>query len=227
MTPAPPTVLDRLMRSVRAIIKAEVARLLFLGPYEYTVQGTDGTTADIAPVDPATGLPAITKVPLYSGACGGHMKAAIGSVCVVVFLNGDRTKPRILGFDQAGAQNVTLDTGTGTSEHIATIEGVLNLFVNFLFFLSTAGDISTWKNVGKILDTTQTATWQNLATAFSTWMTNCTSTVVPIASSSTGGGLTIPALIPFIQAAIAAKSGVVGDLAGTLPGVGCQNLQGG
>ena len=75
----PPTYLDRLMQGLRALVRAEVPRLSYLGLYEATVNAVahDGSTADVTPT--LTSLPPIPKVPLQSSILGEIVTIKVGA----------------------------------------------------------------------------------------------------------------------------------------------------
>lgn len=90
------------MQAVRAIIRAEVARLTYFGAYEYAIQNTDGTTIDCTPTDTTLSLPPLTKVPVLPGISGEAVtltSGANGQKCVVIFLNADPSRPRVVSID--------------------------------------------------------------------------------------------------------------------------------
>lgn len=105
-----PSVLDRLLQHFRAIVRAEVPGLTFLGTYLYSVSAVapDGSTADVSPQDPKVGLPAIPKVPLRPGILGDAATLTVGSACHVRFVNGDPTRPIVKG-SRAIPQALTID----------------------------------------------------------------------------------------------------------------------
>lgn len=109
---AAPTVLDRLMASIRAIIRAELPQLTYAGVYEYLVQATDGTTVDASPADTSIPLPSITKVQMRPGIAGGVSKPAIGSKCLIGFINADPTRPYVIGYDSNTAQDVKIQASS-------------------------------------------------------------------------------------------------------------------
>jgi hypothetical protein len=103
----PPT--DRLVDDIRALVREEVESLTFLGVYEYSVTSTDGTTVDAQPTSSTIPLPALRKVTIRTGIPGASVKPGTGSLLAVSFLNGDPTKPCVLGgFDSNNAGAVQL-----------------------------------------------------------------------------------------------------------------------
>lgn len=101
MIPESPTALDRLWASFRALVRAELPALSYLGTYEYRVTGTDGTasspasTVDCVPTDAALKLPPLAKVPLR---LPYGVTPPTGALCAVQFMNGDPSRPIVTNF---------------------------------------------------------------------------------------------------------------------------------
>jgi hypothetical protein len=97
----PPTPLDRLWAAFRALVRAELPSLTFLGVYEYAVDAADGTTStpsttvDCTPTDSTISLPPLTAVPIR---LPFGVTPPVGALCYVEFANGDPTKPIVRGF---------------------------------------------------------------------------------------------------------------------------------
>jgi hypothetical protein len=97
--PLEPTVQDRMLRVLFALVRAQFPRLTYAFPWEYVVQQTDGQTVDATPLDPSIPLPEVVGAPLASSIIGENVTPAIGSICTIIFANGDPTKPRVVGGD--------------------------------------------------------------------------------------------------------------------------------
>lgn len=101
MIPIEPTILDRLWSSFRALVRAELPEIKYLGTYEYQVTASDGTastaakTVDCSPTDPALHLPELSKVPIR---LPYGVTPPKGALCYVRFANGDPSKPIVDGF---------------------------------------------------------------------------------------------------------------------------------
>lgn len=106
--PVPPSVLDRLWTSFRALVGIEIAPLRFLGTYGYTITDTDGTTVDATPNDPSQNLPDGKGWLMRSCVCGGTATPTVGNKCLVTFENGDPSIPICVGCD-GPASKVSLD----------------------------------------------------------------------------------------------------------------------
>jgi hypothetical protein len=94
--PPPPNFSDRLWSAFRALVRQEINDRLF-GIYEYSIEGTQGSAVNAVPTDPSIGLPAIANLPLDPGLLGESISAPPAGLCRVAFLNGDRSKPCVIG----------------------------------------------------------------------------------------------------------------------------------
>lgn len=101
-----PTVLDRILAYLRMLVRAEFPRLSFFGLYEYAVQGGSGTTYEIAPTDSSIALPGGNGFPLRVSLATADLPH--GSLVIVCFLNGDPSKPAIVGASPQPT-NMTID----------------------------------------------------------------------------------------------------------------------
>jgi hypothetical protein len=92
--------IDRWVASMREIVRQENARFLW-GVYDYVVQNANGPadTVDCTPADPSTGAPSISGLVIWTGLPGSSCTPAIGSHLAIVFLDGNRAKPRVISFD--------------------------------------------------------------------------------------------------------------------------------
>jgi len=113
-----PTFFDRIMRALREIIWAETANIRFFGRYEYSVHASSGTlpgpvTIDATPTDPTIKLPPVTKCPVYPGLLGeGVDTVPQGTLVRVMFVNGVRSRPEIVGIGSVSADATVDATGT-------------------------------------------------------------------------------------------------------------------
>jgi hypothetical protein len=97
---ASPTLADRLLTAIRAMIRAELPTLTFLGTYEYTITAVNGDgTLDCTPTDPTIPLPAGNGWPMRSCVCGSTATPTVGNRCLVTFANGDPSRPIVVGND--------------------------------------------------------------------------------------------------------------------------------
>ncbi len=97
------------MSAIRAVIRQELPRLANLGTWEYTVVGVnqDGTV-NAAATDPGGPMPNLNNVAIQSGPEGGTAAPTAGNLCYVRFVNGDPTRPVVVG-NQSRVRTATLD----------------------------------------------------------------------------------------------------------------------
>jgi hypothetical protein len=128
---APTISTDAWLAAIREIIRQELAAVVYyfrICEYKVISSNLQLQTVDALPVSTSAGLPPIQGYPLRSGVPGGSSQPAPGSSLAVVFLDGNPAKPVVLGgYSSDGALNLTFNTGTGTAEHLTTIEAVCNL----------------------------------------------------------------------------------------------------
>src|ERR1700758_5492749 len=101
---------DRLVSSLRRIIRAEFPNYTWQGVYEYAVQRVDGMFVAADPTDTELGLPHIDHVELRPSLLGEEVVVTVGSLIVVAFVNGTNTRPIVLsvkGPDVSASVNVT------------------------------------------------------------------------------------------------------------------------
>jgi hypothetical protein len=87
---------DRLLGAIRAIIRAELPRLSYLGVYEYVIQRAGDNVLDAEPAS-TLGLPAVRDVPLVSTLLGARATPLVGATCRIRFINGSPTRPVCTG----------------------------------------------------------------------------------------------------------------------------------
>ena len=96
-----PTALDRIWTSFRQLVGLEVSRIRFLGTYEYSCSSASGSgqgaTVSGTPTDATLGLPDLAKIPIRSGMLGDSSNPSAGALVYVQFINGDPTRPCIVG----------------------------------------------------------------------------------------------------------------------------------
>jgi hypothetical protein len=116
--------------------------------------------------------------------------------------------------------------GAGSPQHAVSLEQVVNLFLNFLYLLHTAGDISMWSGPGKILDSTGGFP-AALQTALVTWLSAAASPIPP--TPAAGGGL-LALFFPLVYGPVGVISSSLQsqlanfDITGLVPGIGRPSL---
>lgn len=130
---------DRLMESFRALVRAELANLTFLGTYEYSVTETqedgDVVTFDGMPTTTSFPLPPAVKWPLRPGVAGARCVPSAGDRVLVTFVNADPTRPVGVSFDSSASDSIKLQAGTtgaSPTEHATSTEAVVNMLFQLL-----------------------------------------------------------------------------------------------
>jgi len=215
-----PTDKDRLLSAFRALVRAEFPTLTYAGVFSYAVQSSNGTTVDASPTDSSIPLPDLVGIEIRTGIPGAAVTPSTGTLLAVGFLNSNPALPVVLGaFDSSAASLVKFDTGMGAVEHVATVEGVVNMFINFLYLIQQSGDPSTWTGSGKIFFSSDT-TLSVLQGYLNTWLTACGTLSLP--TPAAGGGI-LPVLVaPSIAGTLAAK---IPDITGFIPNIGSPNTR--
>lgn len=108
MTPVSP--LDRMWQAFRTLVRGELAELRFLGAYRYVVRGSSIGFVDVEPASQTLGLPSLGRVPVLPGVLGEQVTASSGASCVVVFLDGDPSLPRVVSVSAVDAAKVAAGT---------------------------------------------------------------------------------------------------------------------
>lgn len=107
-----PTVDDRLLSALRAIVRAEVDRigLAYAGVFGYTIQGVHGEPPDVqidaVPNDPNIGLPDLVRIKMRPGIDGITSIPDTGIGCLVAFVDRDPSQPVIVSVDSLGVNPV-------------------------------------------------------------------------------------------------------------------------
>jgi len=137
--PFEPATTDRLLRSIFALVRAQFPRYTYAFPWEYVVQNTDGETVDATPLDPSIPLPEVVGAPLASSIIGENVTPAIGSVCTIVFADGNPTKPRVVGGDYLTVPQLIKIAGGGPAS--ARVDDTVN--AGYLV-LTASGTVSAY-----------------------------------------------------------------------------------
>lgn len=88
-----PTTLDRMWAAFRALVRAELEEVGYLGLYAYTVRGATLGYVDGEPLSTTLGLPSVHRVPLLPALGGETARATVGATCYIAFVDGDPTRP--------------------------------------------------------------------------------------------------------------------------------------
>jgi len=101
----------RLAESLRRIVQRVGLDRLY-GRYRYRVVEMSGERVNLQAVARIAGLPNVLPVSMKPGIAGAHAKPAGGSIVHVIFVEGDRTMPRVVAFagkDEEGHAPEELD----------------------------------------------------------------------------------------------------------------------
>lgn len=137
---------SRLRADLRAIIRAELARLSYSGEWEYVIDSATSTTVDAIPTDDR--MPPLTKCPMRPGLMGESVTPAAGSKCRIVFVNQDPARPECVGIignptlATVGASPEKLARGPASEDVRAAVSTWLTAFASGV---SGAADFSAFK----------------------------------------------------------------------------------
>lgn len=131
--PTAPSSFDRLLQSIRSIVRAELPTLTFSGIYEYSIQSSNGNTVNCDPIDTTIPLPSLPNVELRPSILGESVSSPPrASRCLVAFVNSDPTRPVILSIDTPPSSAAITAGSQVATDHVATIEGTALLIYNVL-----------------------------------------------------------------------------------------------
>jgi hypothetical protein len=122
----PATPFDRLMAPLRTLFAEMIAPTRFYGTYEFTIATATSTTCTGAPTDASQGLPPMAGWPMRGGVCGESSTPTPGSLCEVIFVNGDRGRPevvRVVGPPLRASLDATAELDLGASSPLVAVAG--------------------------------------------------------------------------------------------------------
>lgn len=180
---------DRLLQSLRAIIREEFPRLTFFGLYEFIVQASAaGDQASLVPSDATIGLPGLVQVPQRLP--GTSATLTPGSMCLLQFVNGDPARPVVVNH---ATTPLTVDLDASLSMRIGKSSPSVALGAAPLPLATSAGTLTT---IG-------------LLTTFVASVTSAAQTCV-------SAGNTLPAIGVFVTAVNTAGGVVASGLAAAI-----------
>lgn len=98
---------DRGLQALERIIDRKLKAAKFYGRWAYQITGSSSGTLNLRPVLQSTGMPTINNVPYRVGIFGGGGTPAVGSTCLLSFINGDPTQPFADAFEGPAGANPT------------------------------------------------------------------------------------------------------------------------
>lgn len=211
--------LDRIIDSIRRIVRSEFSDYSYTGIYEYSIQAvnvnplTGAVTVDAEPTDTTLTLPSIPAMPFR----GSSIQPVVGQLCLVSFVNRSPKRPIIVEAD-----------GSVATEHFMTTEATALLIYNSLVALMAAA------GGGPLL---AVVLQPLLGTAIATAMTAQAAPAPPglpaqiAAAAALQAGFATgvtpsPAIFAAWSAAIEAMQIKTPDVSGQFPSVGCPNVKG-
>lgn len=77
--------------------------------YEYRVEGQTGKRLNLTPARKSTGMPSLLRVPVRPGVPGCDADYLPGMLVLVAFVDGDPSRPAVVGFEEARGGNFVPD----------------------------------------------------------------------------------------------------------------------
>lgn len=114
------------MAPLRKIIREEVAKLSYLGTWEYTTVAVNGDgTVNASTTDGNAPLPSLNNLSIQADAAGSLGTPTPGNKCYVRFINGDPSRPIVVG-NAPLCQTATVDA-TDTVEIGPSVSNAVEL----------------------------------------------------------------------------------------------------
>ena len=106
-----------------ALVRAFTRESFFHAVYEYRVISVTGGYLDLRPMRAARGLPDMSNVPMRSGSPGVAGSPVAGASVLVVFCDGDPTRPAVLSYEGPAGAAHSPDTVTISSDGAVAVGG--------------------------------------------------------------------------------------------------------
>jgi hypothetical protein len=106
------------------LIDALIPGLRLRGTFEYRIVSQSGERLNLQPVRSRADLPDLARVPVRAGVAGYRSNHSPGAQVLVAFLDGDASRPAVVGFDapdSPGWQPLTLEFGGGVPLGVARL----------------------------------------------------------------------------------------------------------
>src|SRR6185437_9736782 len=193
---------SRRISALRALVDQLDPDRAFRGTWEYRIVTQDGVRLNLQPVRASSGMPDLARVMVRPGVPGFSAQHMLGARVLVTFVDGDPSRPVVVSFEDAegsgfSPSSVSISAGgMAATEHVTTIEAVVNLLMALMPAVITGGSPAP-------------LTDPQLAAAVAAAASADLTTSAPLSMAA-------------ILTALSAKSS---DQTGTKPGVGCPNLK--
>jgi hypothetical protein len=105
---------SRLPSALARLIDALIPGLRLRGTFEYRIVSQSGERLNLQPVRSRADLPDLARVPVRAGVAGYRSNHSPGAQVLVAFLDGDASRPAVVGFDapdSPGWHPITLELG--------------------------------------------------------------------------------------------------------------------
>lgn len=239
--PIQPTVKDRLLTAFRALVRAEFPQYSYLGIYEYSVTGvnldptalltstaTPVTSIDATPTDTTISLPSISKLALKPSIIGGNSSPTVGSICQIMFSNGDPTKPICMSCDAVDEAQL-IAGGSAPTEHLMTAKATALMIYNSwvaIMAVCPPGPLTS-VIIQPLLGTAITVGLAAQAAPAPPGLIPQISAAAAFQAGFATGLVPSPAIFAAWEAPIALLSTKTPNVSGQFPSVGCSKIMGG
>ncbi len=115
----------------------------YRGVTEYRITTLSSELLNLQPVRVSSGMPTLSRVPVWPGLPGVLQTPPLGSRVLVGFVDSDPARPYVAHFeaDTASSGLELVTDGLGAGGHAVTLEQVINLFVNYTAARYVVGDL--------------------------------------------------------------------------------------
>lgn len=139
--------LDRLAATAPERVGVANSSLALFGLWEFSVSSATETSFSGRPTaEDLCPVPDLPDVPLMPGVAGTKIKPAVGSRVLVAFVNGDRSRPHVVAWDQTTAETIGLAGGGAAVHRVGDTSNAGTLLVTGPgLILYTSGDgLTSW-----------------------------------------------------------------------------------
>ena len=119
-----PTILDRLLTSFRALVRAEFPQLTYCVAWEMTITAVRGKKVDVTPLDTTAPIGAMSNVDWRASSGLDDSSALpptlVGNRCIMQFLNADPSRPAVTHCDAIALTLPTARLGDAAGPFVIT-----------------------------------------------------------------------------------------------------------